>query len=421
MCGGEEFTLTIECTGTAPWTVVYTDGTNEYNVTMESSPQTFTHTVEGNYSLISIVDANGVEGTVEGTLVTRFYEPATGSISGGGQICKEGTVEVELLFTGTGPWSYSYQVGKDIISGVSEEPTLIIDAGSEGEYSLISVSDANCGGEVSGLAQVTKYDLPTGNVYLDPNYCVGDEISLNNNVTEEGMTFSWTTTGSGNLKNADSKIAQYTAVEPENNITFTLTANNGCSNTVFTASASFINVSAEFTIDPTPGENGILANVPYNYIASDLGAANYEWDFGDGSGSSFSTATHEFGSPGDYSVTLNVARGECSDSKSLQVTIADNDNLYIPNVISPGSSNPENNSIKVYGEDLSSDEFEFFIYNRWGQVVYKTTSLNDAQGSGWNGTTGDDEKGNNVFTYTVRGKFNNGERFEETGTITLVK
>ncbi|MEQ8926374.1 MAG: gliding motility-associated C-terminal domain-containing protein, partial [Fulvivirga sp.] len=128
-----------------------------------------------------------------------------------------------------------------------------------------------------------------------------------------------------------------------------------------------------------------------------------------------------FKSIGTYNVTLSTKKGECSDSYSIAVNVVENTNLFIPNVFSPKSSNPENSTVKVYGEDLSNEGFEFFIYNRWGQVVYRTSNLDEAQSYGWNGETSGEEKGNSVFTYTVRGKYNNGNPFEETGTITLVK
>ena len=99
------------------------------------------------------------------------------------------------------------------------------------------------------------------------------------------------------------------------------------------------------------------------------------------------------------------------------------DELYIPNAFNPTAINPENQVVKVYGSNVSEEGFAFKIVNRWGKVMYNTNSFYEANNVGWAGVnrnTGVDME-LNVFTYIVRGKFNDGKTFEKVGTITLVK
>jgi len=59
------------------------------------------------------------------------------------------------------------------------------------------------------------------------------------------------------------------------------------------------------------------------YTASTNGDAplTYGWDFGDGNTSSMSSPTHTYGSPGTYTVTLQLANEHGSDSRDMSLTV----------------------------------------------------------------------------------------------------
>lgn len=97
--------------------------------------------------------------------------------------------------------------------------------------------------------------------------------------------------------------------------------------------------------------------------------------------------------------------------------------IYIPNVFSPESSNPENQQLKVYGTLIQEENFNFRIYNQWGQLVYQTTSFVEANTTGWSGEikSNSNKQSTNVYTYTVEGKFYDGESFNKAGTATLLR
>jgi hypothetical protein len=72
---------------------------------------------------------------------------------------------------------------------------------------------------------------------------------------------------------------------------------------------------------------------------------------------------------------------------------------------------------------FDDNDFYFKIVNRWGKVMYETESFAEANTVGWDGINNNNEVTLelNVFTYIVRGKFIEGNSFEQTGTITQVK
>lgn len=96
--------------------------------------------------------------------------------------------------------------------------------------------------------------------------------------------------------------------------------------------------------------------------------------------------------------------------------------VFIPNAFSPLSSHPEEKSLKVYGQ-LVPQDFLFRLYNRWGGLVFESRSLDEMQTEGWTGvnrTTGQEEA-LGVYTYTVQGKYEDGQSFKRAGTTTLVR
>ena len=89
--------------------------------------------------------------------------------------------------------------------------------------------------------------------------------------------------------------------------------------------------------------------------------------------------------------------------------------LYAPNAFSPDSDGI-NDFFKISGQGIL--DFQIEIYNRWGQMVYKSDDLS----KGWNVTF----KGKNLptgsYVYKIKTIQNgNGEELVKTGTVALVR
>jgi len=59
----------------------------------------------------------------------------------------------------------------------------------------------------------------------------------------------------------------------------------------------------------------------------------------------------------------------------------------------------------------------FSIFNRWGQVVFETTNIDD----GWNGQYNGAPQPMGVYIYTVKAVTNTGRKFVKQGNITLIR
>ena len=60
---------------------------------------------------------------------------------------------------------------------------------------------------------------------------------------------------------------------------------------------------------------------------------------------------------------------------------------YLSTTLSPNAANPDNRLVKMFGDDIQPDNFHFTVVNRWGNVVFASTSLNNMATHGWDGKT----------------------------------
>lgn len=92
----------------------------------------------------------------QGTPVV-FYEIPTATLSGDPVICEGETAQMTVDFTGTGPWSLTYDdgTGQQTINGITANPyTLEVTPSANASVALVSMSDVNCPGTVDGASDI---------------------------------------------------------------------------------------------------------------------------------------------------------------------------------------------------------------------------------------------------------------------------
>lgn len=116
-------------------------------------------------------------------------------------------------------------------------------------------------------------------------------------------------------------------------------------------------------------------------------------------------------------------------SSTVSFTVTGNDTItayYIPEVIPPpkGAAVPmafspngdgNNDFLFVYGGQI--EKFTLAIYDRWGELVFSTSS----QDTGWDGTFNGKEASSGVYVYKLKAYFIDGDVENKTGNITLVR
>ena len=118
-----------------------------------------------------------------------------------------------------------------------------------------------------------------------------------------------------------------------------------------------------------------------------------------------------------YLITAEDPYG-CTTSDQVEVTVNDacaHSNVQVPNIISPnGDGFNDYFQIQYEGvQDLSL----LRIYNRWGELVYETRTIDVF----WDGTFRGQQLNPGVYVYYLEGHCLNSEEFHMTGNVTIIK
>ena len=422
-CGEKESEISVALTGKGPWEINYSmDGelktaTSGENLLILKINQT------GTFELLGVKDtycSNLASGIVE----IEFFESPTAVIYGDTTLCNpdaEATIQIGL--TGTAPFSIVYSDGETETTITTTNNLYAFTSKEFKTFTLISVDDANCSGEVTGSSVVSDGSQEIqAEIDTDENSCFGEDIELTLLGSTNNLTVVWSTEGSGSFDNQDQLSATYTPAENETGvIVFYAELDNGCSVKTISKEVNIIEkIDASFSYSPS---QDLLINTLITFIPASNGFDEYNWDFGDGNSSNANMASTEYDTSGIFTVSLTVNIAGCEGEGSSELEVMSKDELYVPNAFNPSAQNPENQVVKVYGSNVDESGFAFKIINRWGKVMYKTNSFAEANSIGWNGVNNNNNEQQelNVFTYLLKGRFIEGEEFEKVGTITQVK
>lgn len=101
-------------------------------------------------------------------------------------------------------------------------------------------------------------------------------------------------------------------------------------------------------------------------------------------------------------------------SFSNRVCLSHTTSVYIPNAFAPNGTNQE---FRVYGHFGNTSQFIMQIYNRFGAMIFESSSLD----IGWDGTSGGQRLPQGVYVYRIRMQRENGDWEERQGDVLLVR
>jgi gliding motility-associated-like protein len=91
--------------------------------------------------------------------------------------------------------------------------------------------------------------------------------------------------------------------------------------------------------------------------------------------------------------------------------------VYIPNTFTPNDDGL-NDVFMPVGEGISSENYHFMIFNRWGALVYQTQK----PGEGWDGKVSGVEAVTGIYTYKLVCKPTEKMKLHEiTGSVNLLR
>jgi hypothetical protein len=475
-------TGTIELSGlpAGSWTVTATPGGATLNGSTTSATFTglapgtnYTFTVTNNDGCTSVVSASVTINTVPGapaaptagTVTQPTCAVPTGTIEVASPLGAQYTYSIDgstfqagTTFNGLAPGAYTITV-LDNTSGCSSvsASTVTIDPVANAPVAtLVSSTSVTCNGDSDGALEIsTSGGTAPYNITWNPN--VGNSTSVDNlaagsytvNITDDnGCSTSATfTVGSPNalLVNgtstnvlcgiADGTIttavaggtAPYTYAWTPNGETTTslselaagtysvqVTDDNGC-----TASQNFtLNTIGNLPVNIDPSYVEIEAGE--SVVLTATGGDNYVWT--PTTGLSCTTCPNPTANPTvttTYYVSATDDNGCVGGDSSIVVIKLACGDLFVPTIFSSNGTGPDaNNKLCVFGTASCIEELKFQVFNRWGEIVFETTDIENC----WDGNYKDKPANSGVFVYRLYVKlYNNDEPIDISGNTTLVR
>lgn len=271
----------------------------------------------------------------------------------------------------------------------------------------------------------SQTDSLTVNVFLPPNaYVLSDGTSgcdeVNVDFSYSHDPYNYDLTGVAWQIN----YQDYTVDEPQVNFTGSsnviadlfLSFSNGCTfeyNEIVGVEV-FESPDADFYFNPDPA---LVHEITEFVDISKGNPQEWEWYF---EGSLISTEerpTHVFNETGEYTVTqIIINEYGCSDTMIHTVEVIGSYTVFVPNAFTP-DGNDRNNNFKPIMSDIVPDNYEFLIFNRWGEVIYRT---NDLEGE-WDGNFQGENVKDGVYIWKVFVTDNVGLEHELMGHVTLLR
>ena len=360
-------------------------GFNAYAWTKQNAPnfnesgQIILVDTAGTY-FINVTDVNGCSGG--DVVIIREYQAPNVNLPADTAFCENVAFNLNLN-AGAGIGNvYDWNTG---------ETTQAIQASSPGTYTVTVTTPQFCDSE--DKITIAQVPLPVSNLENDTLVCSGAFLELD--VFNEGYTYLWNT---GSL---DSAILVDTA-----GIYSVRLRNKYCT----LRDTAFVQYDYVPFIDLGPdsilcqGEVNILDAFFPNSLVS------YVWQ----DGSEDTTFAASFA--GNYSVLVTNRCGSFLDN--IELFYEDCSNIYAPNSFSPNGDG-DNDFYRLYS-DQNFTFFELQIFNKGGEPVFQSSSLNVQ----WDGTFNGYDCPIGAYTYYLRYSSDldpNGGIYKQVGTVVLIR
>ena len=302
--------LTVNFTGTPPWTFEYSiNGNTQPPITTSQNPYTLQISQPGNISLESVTSGPGeCEGNVSGR-VTILLITITSTITTTAAICGQSNGAVDMSVQPVnGTYTYNWSNG-----ATTQDLNNVL----PGTYT-VTITDANNCTATASATVANTVNNPNITSVTTPSTCEQSNGDINITVTGATSPYTYIWSNGATTEDLNDILA--------GSYTVTVTGANGCSSTAtisLTNDNPPISISGSITANTTcNGGNGSIT-ITVTPANSPTGSYTYTWS-NSGTGTTISNLT-----PGSYTVTVS-AGGPCTQTATF--TVPDQPNT--PNISS---------------------------------------------------------------------------------------
>ncbi len=371
ICFGETADITVDVGGgsgsgyTFTWLPAGTGNTQTISV----SPQQTTQ-----YSVTITDGSSCTEGPINVTvtvspplLVTANANPSS--------ICFGESTQISVAINGgVAPFNYAWQPA----GSATNQSSFAATPNATTLYS-VEVTDACSNVPVTEEVTVTVNNLPNILISASPQQgCQPLSVAFTNN-TANAINCLWDFGNGQTSADCGPSIVQLYPDTGCFNINLEVTDANGCINTAEFENYICVQEAPTAAFSATPQPTDLFSPEIFFTDLSETEADSWLWDF-DGLGfSNQQNPSFAFPDTGCYEVLLTInTPANCPASDTQLVCINPPYAVYFPNSFSPNEDGV-NDVFSAKGEGILN--FELWIYDRWGELVFFTNSINNT----WDG------------------------------------
>jgi gliding motility-associated-like protein len=410
ICPDDAITLTGSGAVNYSWTADPPDPTltGASTATPQASPlESTTYTLTG-------TDAKGCVNTaVAGVIVKdRMYADFMVSQTA---VCEGALLQINYTGNGQGYASYDWDFDGGITSGSGQGP-YYVSWDNPGQKNIsLTVTQLDCVSEpVSISVDVNAMPVASFSNGL-PEGCIPLEVNFTSTSsgTVDGAVYSWDFGGSGTA--AGENATTTFAVSGTYDVTLTVTNPGEC--TDVTSVSSLVHAwplpAAGFEAAP---ELVSMKNPVVSFSSNSTGEGlTYSWNTGDGTLYVDSAFSHIYADSGYYQAVLTVQNQfGCTDVYEKVIYISPRYMLKIPTAFTPNGDGM-NDQFLITGNGVR--EFRLNIYNRWGSMIFTSSSISNS----WDGMVNGEPAPSGPYVYRIFFRDENDEVSEYTGSITIIK
>ncbi len=358
-------------------------------------------------SMYYYVDVNSNGCKNRDSVKVRVYKFITVNASQDSSICLTDTIILKPVTVAT---SYIWQPATGIIGSNTVKNPVV--SPTVATLYTIAANLGRCPSKDS--VWVYPYPYPTDSVGKGDTVCFGDKVKLYASYT--GNKYSWTPSSS--LINPTS-LTPIAGPDVTTTYTFTAFYTSGCLKPV----SKSVVVKVRPQISVFAGKDTIvLLNQPFQLspiVSSSGDSLTFTWK--PSVGLDTPTKVNPVVNIPSYldSITYRLTATDkygCFGQDDIKVTLfKSGPDILVPSAFTPNADGL-NDIIKPFTIGLSKLDY-FSVYNRWGQLLYKTAII----GQGWDGIFNGKAQPSDTYVYQTQGTDNQGKTIYRKGTFVLIR
>ena len=286
---------------------------------------------------------------------------------------------------------------------------------TEGVYKL-KVNDGQCNSQLSDPIYIRKLVIPKYTLSYNPAICINTPLTLNTNAIDaKNIYFKWDFGDTKIFDNAKANSHSYAATGSY--VVNLAITNDYCPK--YEQSLQGDSVKVVLPVSPSIFTLFVLADIDtvLSPLRKDPGYTQFAWN--PSTYLSNSLIEHPlFRSTKsiNYTLTRTEVLTACKVEDIYKMDVSDLVVVSIPKAFTPNNDNL-NDILKIeYGAGLKVFHF-LKIFNRWGNVVFQTTNLNQ----GWDGNVNGNPQEMDAYTYFISYVTYKDEPVSKTGSFILLR